>query len=308
MAIVTVVIVTLITLVCLGYTATCAVIAHTMTTARRMNPRRNSTWDKHSGDSIRIASRESNVSLAAWYITAENPVSAVLFVHGKDCCRGEELNSNTYSLATNLVQRGISVLMLDLRGHGESDKGRLTYGLRERQDVLGALDWLMLRGYKSHQIGFFGASMGGACTLAAAVQSQDQGFGLGALVTDSTYADFTDMMRRKFRKLSGMPNIFLPGALLIGTHILKINLSAIKPEQDAARLSGVPMLVIHSEGDQFVPVDHANRLAESGKGALWITQNERHMASFQQNPNTYADRVGEFFAVNLGQATMRLTA
>jgi dipeptidyl aminopeptidase/acylaminoacyl peptidase len=50
--------------------------------------------------------------------------------------------------------------MIDLRGHGGSSTARLTYGARESQDVLGAVDWLRARGHG--RIGVLGASMGAA--------------------------------------------------------------------------------------------------------------------------------------------------
>jgi uncharacterized protein len=287
----------------LAYTSVCIVIAHKMTRAKRADPYRIAHWQDHSADRIAFSprpisgrQRDRHLRLAAWYIPVPDAVGAVVLVHGKDCCRGEELNTDTYELVQSLRTRGFSTLLIDLRGHGESDASRMTYGLRERHDVLGAVDWLVGRGYASGKIGLFGASMGGACALAAAAHE----LAVGALVTDSAFADFDDMMHRKFRKLTGLPNLFLPGALLVGRLVLRENLRLNKPVRDALHMVGRPVLVIHSDSDQFVPLDHAQAIAIASAAQLWVTKGPHHMASYRQDPSLYCGRVASFFSTALG--------
>jgi uncharacterized protein len=286
-----------------AYVTVCLVIAHRMTRAKRTDPYRVAHWQDHSADRIAFSprlmpgrSRDRSLRLAGWYIPVTEPVGAVVLVHGKDCCRGEELNTDTYELVQSLRTQGFSTMLIDLRGHGESDASRMTYGLRERHDVLGAIDWLVAHGYAAGKIGLFGASMGGACALAAAAHES----AVGALVTDSAFADFDDMMLRKFRKLTGLPNIFLPGALLVGRVVLRENLRLNKPVRDALHMVGRPVLVIHSDSDQFVPLDHAQAIAIASAAQLWVTKGPHHMASFRQDPALYCGRVASFFSTALG--------
>jgi uncharacterized protein len=286
------------------YVVVCVTVAHKMTRAKRSDPYRQAHWQEHCVDRVAFSPRPlpgqsgiRRLNLAAWYLPVAKPVGAVVLVHGKDCCRGEELNTDTYALVQSLRTRGFSTLLIDLRGHGESDDSRMTYGLRERHDVLGAIDWLVSRGYTAGKIGLFGASMGGACALAAAAQES----AVGALVTDSAFADFDDMMHRKFRKLTGLPNVFLPGALLVGRLVLRENLRLNKPVRDAVYMLGRPVLVIHSDSDQFVPLDHAQAIAIASAAQLWVTKGPHHMASFRQDPAVYCGRVSAFFSSALGE-------
>jgi uncharacterized protein len=292
------------------YVAICVTVAHKMTRAKRSDPYRQVHWQEHCVDRIAFTPRplpghgnQRSLQLAAWYLPVAKPVGAVILVHGKDCCRGEELNTDTYALVQSLRMRGFSTLLIDLRGHGESDGSRMTYGLRERHDVLGAIDWLVGRGYTAGKIGLFGASMGGACALAAAAQE----LAVGALVTDSAFADFDDMMHRKFRKLTGLPNLFLPGALLVGRLVLRENLRLNKPVRDAVQLIGRPVLVIHSDSDQFVPLDHAQAIAIASAAQLWVTKGPHHMASYRQDPTLYCGRVSAFFSSALGDSSVAAT-
>src|SRR5207247_5020959 len=109
-----------------------------------------------------------------------------------------------------IVEAGISVLRIDLRGHGSSSAARLSYGAAERHDVLGAVDWLLERGYDAGRIGVLGASMGASTALLACAEET----AIGALVADSPFADFGTMIERQYRRLSGgLPAFLLPGAL-----------------------------------------------------------------------------------------------
>jgi uncharacterized protein len=295
---------TIIVFLAVVYISVCCVVAHIMTRAKRTSPYRNTAWGKHEINRITFSPRASGsgsnrdnfLKLAGWFIPVESPQGAILLVHGKDCCRGEELNTNTYELVKAFGAEGFSTLLIDLRGHGESDFARMTYGLHESNDVLGALDWLKLKG--------FGASMGGACAIAAAAQEPS----IGALVTDSTFSDFDDMMRRKFRKLSGMPTFFLPGALLIGCIVTRTNFRTNKPVNHVESFKGRPMMVIHSDADQFVPLDHAQALAKAGNAQLWVTRSDHHMASYRTDPSDYQRRVTLFFCKSIGVVQLREAA
>ncbi len=280
------------------YLVVSAVIAHIMTRARRKSPHDDPIWDAHKLDRVNFNTRGGDLALAGWYVRAARAERAVVLVHGKDCCRGDELKTSSYELVQSLIERGLSVFMLDLRGHGESASARMTYGLRERFDVLGAVDWLIERGYKPGAIGLLGASMGGACAIAATKLEP----AIGALITDSAYADFGDMMKRRFRRLSGMPNAFLPGALFMSRLLTGVRFEKNRPAEDANGFADLPMLVIHSDRDPFVPLDHAEQIAKAANAGLWVTSGEHHIASYRRFPEEYKDRVGRFFQTHLNSA------
>ena len=116
-------------------------------------------------DAVTVKSADEDaLSLSCWWIDAGGDTAFVL-VHGR--------NSNKKVLvryAPMFVDRGISVLLLDLRGHGDSDFGYATFGDRERYDVMGGVEWLMDAGYDSERkVGIFGISMGGTASILAAM-------------------------------------------------------------------------------------------------------------------------------------------
>lgn len=274
-----------------GYAAVAGVVAGRFTSAQRKRPAPPALAGARS---VGFAARDGLARIAAWYLPerfgATRPSrGAIVFVHGKDACRGDELKGGSDDLVRRIHQAGFAVLMIDLRGHGHSSAARLTYGERERFDVLGAVDWLRAQGHG--RIGVLGASMGAASTLLAAADEP----AIAAVVADSAFADFGQMIERQYRKLSGLPGFVLPGALAIGRVLTGVALQRVRPLEAATRLAGRPCLLIHSAGDRFIPALDAQRLAAAARAELWITESEGHIGSYRAEPAAYTERVLAFF-------------
>ncbi len=274
------------------YLVVCTVVAQRFTRARRQQP----AAGPDAARTVRLAARDGRAVITGWYLDPGAARGAVLFVHGKDACRGDEFKTPSAPLARQLAAAGFAVLAIDLRGHGTSSRARLTYGACERHDVLGAVDWLRAQGHR--RLGVLGASMGASTALLAAADEP----AIQALVADSPFADFAAMIERQFRRLSHLPGFFLPGALVMGRLMTGVDLCRVCPLASAATLGSRPMLVIHSEGDRFVPVDDARAIARASGAELWTTATQRHIGSYLGHPEAYAARVLAFFDQHLGAA------
>ncbi|MBI5719077.1 MAG: alpha/beta fold hydrolase [Burkholderiales bacterium] len=283
-----------------SYAGVAGLVAQRFTSAQRRLPALGAGPGGCGARSVGFPARDGLARIAAWYLpvpaaeAAPAPRGAIVFVHGKDACRGDELKGGSRALAQCLNEAGFAVLMIDLRGHGASSGARLTYGQRERFDVLGAVDWLRARGHA--RIGVLGASMGAASTLLAAADEP----AIAAVVADSAFADFGQMIERQYRKLSGLPGFLLPGTLAIGRLLTGVALQRVRPLEAASRLGGRPCLLIHSAGDRFIPAADAKRLAAAAGAELWITESEGHIGSYRAEPAAYTERVLAFFARALG--------
>ena len=93
------------------------------------------------------------MQLAAWYVPSDSSRRAVVLVHGKDGSRTADFNGGFMDLAAALHKRGLAVLMIDLRGHGQSDDAHFSFGINERRDIEGAVDWLMARQFPPGSMG-----------------------------------------------------------------------------------------------------------------------------------------------------------
>lgn len=280
-----------------GYLAIAFAIAHRFTCTRRGET--GGACGSLTPTNVRFASRCGRQRIAAWYFAAGDAQGAVVLVHGRHAGKGSEVGDgqDASALVESLLRRRLSVVMIDLRGHGASTGSRLSYGHNERLDVLGAVDWLRGRGYAEGRIGVLGASMGGAAVIAAAAEEP----AIGAVVSDSAFADFGDILDRNFPQAFPLPGamLFLAGALLIARLLTGAPFGRFAPKAYAEQLRDRPTLVVHSSGDRMIPPAHAEMLAEAAQGELWITESLGHVGSFAACPQAYVDRIGSFFESRL---------
>ncbi len=280
------------------YIGVAAIVAHQLTTPRRRSPAADPASFGMRCEETWFPARGERVTISAWHLPAPGATRAIIVAHGVGGRRGKEFTTPSHDLLEYLVEHGFTVLAIDLRGHGESSPSRMTYGERERHDILGAVDWLLGRGYAPGTIGVLGLSMGGVAGIGAARAEP----AIGALVVDSSCADFLAMLREHFRSYSKLPHFFLPGALLIGCLLTGVQLQRLRPAELLRGMARRPVLVIHARGDALVPATHAQALAEAGSGALWLTDGAQHLGSFAADPPAYCACVGQFFDAALAEA------
>lgn len=227
------------------------------------------------------------VDLAGWWVPAEESSRAVVLVHGWG---GDRSNEPVVETAAVYAGEGYGVLMLDLRGHGGSEGDRRTLGYREVRDVRGALSWLGTRGFGAEDVTLHGLSMGAATVVRSA-----PGTGVAAVVADSGYADLPLLLQEELPEASGLPALFNPATFSAAYLIPDFDPWAVRPEEEAARLSeeGVPLFVIHSRDDETVPFLHAGMFLDAHPEAdLWELEDAGHIGAYEE-PD-YEERLLEF--------------
>jgi uncharacterized protein len=110
-----------------------------------------------------------------------------VLVHGWG---GDKSDEHVIETAPYYAKEDYGVLLLDLRGHGESGGERRILGYKETHDVCGALAWLEEQGYGPGEGVLHGWSTGGAATVRAA-----PGTGVAAVVEEAGYADLPLVLR-----------------------------------------------------------------------------------------------------------------
>ncbi|OQB75562.1 MAG: Alpha/beta hydrolase family protein [candidate division TA06 bacterium ADurb.Bin131] len=124
--------------------------------------------------------------------------------------------------------------------------------------MLAAIRWLHSNPEtKNAKIGVWGYSLGGAVGIISADGNND----IKALVSDSSFANFPEMITYYYKNLGPLKYILGLLSRGLGKIIFKTDFSVNSPEQ---RISGIkcPILIIHSHEDNFVPFEHAKRLFE----------------------------------------------
>lgn len=103
------------------------------------------------------------IELAAWYVGGTNGAGVVM-VHGAGSTRSSMLDQ-----AAALSRSGYAVLLIDARGHGDSDGTAMDFGWYGDRDIAAGTEFLASRdGVDAGRIGVVGFSMGGEEAIGAA--------------------------------------------------------------------------------------------------------------------------------------------
>jgi fermentation-respiration switch protein FrsA (DUF1100 family) len=242
-------------------------------------PKRRSPWATPASvglehEEVEVMSTDG-IRLRSWWVPARDSSRAAVLVPGWGGYKFEEHLLQTLPVYQDA---GYSVLMLDLRGQGESAGSRRTLGYREVRDVRGALAWLRQRGYAPDQIVLHGWSMGGATALRAA-----PGTGVAAVVEEAGYADLPLLLREKIPEFVPFGRLLEPAILLVGKLFPDFDYQGVVPKRETAMLSheGVPLFIIHSTDDEIVPYEQFRLLAAAyPEASAWTLEGYRHVEAY----------------------------
>ena len=278
-----------------AYLAIGAIAANKLTVAQRLFTDKSPDTYQMAYEEVQFPAQIDGLEIAAWYIPAEAvdpPVQlqnqpVIVMVHGWNASRTQAFDQHFLELAKDIHQAGMSVLMIDLRGHGQSADSRFTFGRLERRDVLAAVDWLVERGYSPEKIGLLGTSMGAASVVGAAAEYPT----IGAVVTDSMFAEIYPVIQGLWKKQSGLPMIFLYPTRWMFWLMNGFDIASSRPIDEINKLSDRPLLMIHCKLDTDVPLEQHLRLAEAAAWAeTWVVEPCQHSEIYDDMPEAYADR------------------
>jgi pimeloyl-ACP methyl ester carboxylesterase len=265
--------------------------------------------DALGGEVVRIMARDG-VRLSARWVSGErddpdwqpDPHEAILLLHGA-----------SGSIAPHLVEYGpylrktAGVLGLDFRGHGGSADSPTTFGLREVEDVAGALAWLGERGIE--RVGIVGMSMGGI-TAIASVAILGDGSLVGTDIDPAAPAHVAAPRRPRIvaviadsvapeLEAVAVPFVRGPRPRMIAARLfdgVARTLGGDPRETEPIRmiglLEGVSLLLISGDRDPIVPEADARRLADAAPlgSTLWVVPGADHRGAHRVDSAGYEAR------------------
>jgi alpha-beta hydrolase superfamily lysophospholipase len=202
----------------------------------------------------------------AWYVPAADPASTrwVIQVHGRGVRRGETIRAIPV-----FRERGFHSLHISYRNDGEAPRsadGRYALGDTEWQDLDAAMTYAVDHG--ATELVLMGWSMGGAISLQAMGRAVHRER-VRALVLDSPAVDWLDVLRYHGRARH-VPELLGDAAFATISHPWGSLVTGQEQPLDLKRLDfversdevTVPVLILHSDDDGYVPSTGSRRLAE----------------------------------------------
>ena len=199
-------------------------------------------------------------------------------------------------LVPMFTESGYDVFQFDWRAHGQSEGRRCTLGLAEPLDVLGALDFLELRGIR--RVGLMALSFGGAVALRAVALDHRP----LAVVCDGVFVRLSHavsgLLAERFGGLrAALLRPLVSLALALAAIRLHDSLSRAEPMDAVTQVSPRPVLFIHGALDPIVPVADQEALftACGDPKSMWLVGGAGHREARSQHPEEYRRHVIEFF-------------
>jgi pimeloyl-ACP methyl ester carboxylesterase len=203
-------------------------------------------------------------------IPSEENGRAIILVHGTNNSRTNGFVDQFVPFAARLHAVGFSVLMIDLRGHGESADSRNTYGLEARWDVLGGVDWLKASGYEAGKIDVLGYSLGAGSVIGATAKDE----AIGAVWLDSAYVDIDSVLEHSWRSLSGLPQVFWCPTKRMVRLLYGVDLNASRPVDEIGKIAPRPIFMVHCKKDHLILISHMDRLLAAAQNTkTWVIEN-----------------------------------
>lgn len=284
-----------------AYAAVSAVMARGLTVSRRLPVLDTPEAVGLEYEDVTFPSQGDNLSLAGWLIRPESKLNDaairwIVMVHGHGSHRADPA-VGALPLARDLVKGGFGVMLFDLRACGLSPGSRASAGYYERRDLVGALDFLAGRGVPPSRIGVLGFSLGGTIALMVCARQKRA----AAVVADSAFAGLSLSIEQGVSGRLGILKAFQPGMRFMAKALYGIDISEVSPMHALAG-SNLPVLLIHGELDEMVPMVHfrlLSRALEGGPGEVWLVPAAGHVESYRERPDEYARRVLGFFETAL---------
>ena len=188
---------------------------------------------------------------------------------------------------------GRNVLLINQRCHGGSEGHTITFGVLERKDVLGWIDYATKR-FGNVSILLSGVSMGAATVLMAAGMKLPDN--VKCVIADCPFDAPSNIIKKVLGQDMGMPvKLVYPLIRLGGILYGKFNLNADSPVE-AVKRSKLPILLIHGDDDRFVPYPMSCNIhaAAPEKVEFHTIPGAGHALNYVTDPDSYAEIVNAF--------------
>ena len=250
-------------------------------------------FDSQPCERVSIRSRDGLTLQGRYYHSADGAPLHIL-CHGykgnaiRDFCGG-------WKVAAEL---GHNALLIDQRCHGKSQGHTITFGIREKTDVL---EWIRYANgrFGNVPIVLSGVSMGAATVLMAAGMELPEN--VKAVVADCPYDAPSNIIRKVLGQDMGMPEKMVYPLIRLGGMVYGgFNLDADSPVE-AVKRSRVPILLIHGDEDRFVPYAMSQNIhAAAPEKIRFVTvPGAGHALNFATNPQLYSQTLKTFLSEHL---------
>jgi pimeloyl-ACP methyl ester carboxylesterase len=243
------------------------------------------------------------IRLRGWYVPASGVAKGtIIYCHGHNRSRVEMLPEAAFAHGL-----GYNGLLFDLRHQGHSDGTITSVGYWERLDAEAATRYALAAENAAPPVLLWGISMGAAAALMAAAESPD----VAAVISDSTFLNYSDMIKHHFYLFRGiirrrwwwfppLPAFPLANEVLYwSAWRAHFSPSDFDLQKAVARIGSRPILFVAVQDDPRMPPAIARALyavAASPEKQIVVLPGNRHGEGFKLDTRQYEQAVTSFLS------------
>jgi len=237
---------------------------------------------------VQIKSKDGKTLCGTYYEFFKDGMIEIMF-HGyrgsteRDLCGGLQ----------RCIQLKRNAILVEQRGHGDSDGNVLSFGIKERYDACAWAEYAYARFGEDVKLLLTGISMGAATVVMASSLPLPKT--VVGVIADCGYSSPKDIICTVVKKMKLPPRVFYPLIRLGGKIFGKFDIDETSPMAEAEK-SNLPILFIHGDADDFVPcqMSEMNFNACKAEKGLEIFPGAGHGMSYLLDPERYVNVLKEF--------------
>ena len=244
-------------------------------------------------EKVSITARDGTRLSARYYHTADDAPLEIQ-AHGY---RGHALRDFAGG-ARLCLENGHNLLLIDHRAHGESGGKTISFGIKERFDVLDWVNYACERFGREKKIVLVGVSMGAGTVIMAAGEALPEN--VVGVIADCPFSSPIEIIERVGAE-RGFPRPLIKPLVTGGARIFGgFSLFESSPREAASKIR-VPVLIIHGDADGFVPFSMSEEIQRANPSIiLEKIEGAEHAVSYLKDTRRYTALVKDFTEKILG--------
>ncbi|HOV25131.1 MAG TPA: alpha/beta hydrolase [Pseudobacteroides sp.] len=245
-------------------------------------------------EDVQFKDINNTITLKGWNFKAKNSDKTIIMAHGYRNNR-LQFDEKTLDLISGLQSKGFNVFTFDFRNSGISEGDKTTIGIKEKDDLLGAIKYVKSIGGK--HIVLMGFSMGASTAIHAAAENAD----VEAVIADSPFADLDAYLKDNLSVWSSLPKVpFNDTILFMLKFIANLDPKTMVPKKDIQSVAPRPVMLIHGKDDDAIPIKNSEEIYEAYTQinkeniTFWKVDGAKHVGSYEKNTEEYIKNIYDF--------------
>jgi pimeloyl-ACP methyl ester carboxylesterase len=227
----------------------------------------------------------NNATLSAYYYDQGSNVTVVMLHSFDESKDGDEL------LAPYFWSKGYNIFIPDLRDHGDSGGGQVTWGLNESKDLVAELD-AITQTYGDQQFILYGNLLGAGSELMAMENLPDS---VDFIIAEDAYPSLTSLAKCFCKNLVHVPA--WAGVPLLNSGAKRAEDFSIKSVDVADSVTDkIPVLLVYGSDDQILSDDAEQEMEDAfnGNTEVLTISGGRYETNYAMGKEQYEQKIDEY--------------